>query len=605
MPRISPIDAFDFALAGTGRPNMAPQAPEHARLRRAEPPMGAAIAGLHNLTLSQPVVPPTIRAAERHLQEAARAALNELTSDIDHRRTPSSFCMMQLSRLLTIPSVSAEHRSNLAQDLAQALARRTFVVHDDVSIAAVELHVRLLAVAIHAMRGQNLRSYARSFQLALIEHLLELRQFAGDEDNPNTLFVLACLRNAIVQDRNDESELAACLRFGIGPAQIVAGAAMQQTGAMALGARNLARELKTARLKPDGWWADVQTLQTLSQSIGMRLWQNESVSASSTALLCFTGPTIDRELARLRRVDAAALMRIKQMFNGLSIRQVDNVWDLLFACLDTLHERAYAFSAPMHITMLFAQLDAVVCGCREPAILYKVHEILRDLRKARSLRPACHILLHKLALAGPAKISADVERKRAMEADIFFNILGHKDGQFNARERAQAPTLRMFALRSTGTLRVQPPRFERLALPAGEAVVAPVAHRLPEPGRAAPQGPDVALGIRLTLRPGEASALVGDALMRGDAAMLEGLLRAGVNIEDGGGVEVMGRHGRPEHVSALALCVRQGDRASLRLLLGRLGRAQGFAGPSEVRAARQATPRAGAPDLRADLPTQR
>lgn len=578
MPHVNRSDAPAQALAALTiqpRPSL-PPARRAAQLQH----------GVANTTL---LLPLTHAAHEQLYRDACRRNVQKVAEAIHHGLTPSPLELARMSLLLGYKGELQADEESFAEDALTTLVRRKFNVHSDLGHVSAEMHVRLCYRAARKLRAQNVHKLSEGYQHRLIDQLLELTQFAQQQDNPNTLFALSCLRNAIVSVPNDASLLHRAFQWGIAGAQVVAGAAAQQPGSAASGVREAINLLSKARLHADDWYHQVEKIEKLDHAIewGACTDNHKAVVDGCDALLEMTERVLRREVPRLRQFDSQLREKVKRAFNSLAVRQVDHEWDLAFACLDAMHRNVWAYDQVPQMQSLLRQVTGVLRCTEVPALRYKCIELLRDLRQLPSMRPICRVLLQMAGNQAAAQVEA-VAKKRQVENGLRLSILSEARAEVQHVHNFGSGHAAPLQLNRSGSLRLQAPRYGAAltalaAAPSGVAQPPSIFSGLRAPSLegaiARHQQPrlaavDAAEQLRLPLHANEGLVLLCDTLRQRDAGELAALVRCNVHVaaeRELTADEV--RAALPERPSQgpvpkrlLGLAVVAGDRACVRAL---------------------------------------
>lgn len=397
---------------------------------------------------------------EQRYRVECRKNVQKVAEAIQYGLTPVPLELKRMSLLLGYESERKADVASFAEDALTTLVRRKFNVHSDLGHVNAEMHVRLCYRAARKLTGAGVHKLSEAYQHMLIDQLLALSSFAQQQDNPNTLFTLSCLRNCIVSVGNDASMLRTTFQFGIAIAQIAAGAASQQAGSAASGVREAISLLSKAGMHAPRWYAKVQDIEKIDQKIE---WagckdDHDGMVAGCNELLAFTREVLKAEVKRLKDFDSKTREKFKRAFNSLAIRQVDHEWDLAFACLDALHRNVWAYRTGNQMQELLNQITRVVRETDVPALRYKCIELTEELRQLPLIRPIGRVLL-QLASRDAAPQALAVAQKRLVECDLDQSILDDAYAELQEEQKHLSGFAAPLQLNRSGSLRLQAPRY--------------------------------------------------------------------------------------------------------------------------------------------------
>lgn len=497
---------------------------------------------------------------------------------------PTPFERMQLIRLLSYESSSAIAREQLASNVIEVLSKQAFNYHSALSSWDVEWHVRTLSQAASIL-VRSAKTWTYAWRKDLIVHLTKLQEFVARDDAPTGSFYLSCLRNNLLQVKDDESIVATSVRFGIPiSAAAIAGFTMQG-GAAGQAVQDALSELSRANLNTDKWWGQMDAIEQMSDRIAAQVALDESPADACDTLLTRTQQVLAEQLVKLATRKSSWKDRFKSQFKTLQVRPVDNEWDLAFGCLEKIHEHVFHFHRDDHYAAIFEQLHLVARQSTHRALRYKAIEILRDLRRAPPLRAHCQLLLHLLGYQHPEVVAA-VGRRREVEGQLFMQIVHSAGAGFSPDDRRQGGHLRLLSLSPTASLRVLRPRINAVLRPQATLTLASSL----QPPRPASLVPSTSTHVPLSfshklrhLRANEGLLVLRDAAARGAADEVDALMRAGVHAKDE--ARQPAPAGQPK--TTLGVASRMGREDVIRRLCTPRGNDRGLLSPLARREAQQ------------------
>ena len=520
---------------------------------------------------------------EREWQREKDALVLRIANSLHCGVRPTPFERLQLVRLLTYDSSSTIAREQLASNVIEVLSKQQFNYHSALSSWEIEWHVRTLSQAA-AILARSASTYAYTWRKDLIDHLTTLQEFIARDDAPTGSFYLSCLRNNLLQVKDDESIIATSLRFGIpfGGA-VIAGFAMQGSSLVDASKKAL-EELSRANLNTDKWWAQMDAIERMSDKIAAKVALDESPANECDTLLCRTQQVLAEQMVKLATRKSSWKDKFKHHLKAVKVRPVDNEWDLAFGCLEKIHENVFHFHTDEHYAAIFEQLHLVARQSTHLPLRYKAIEILRDLRRAPPLRAHCQLLLHLLGFQH-AEVVAAVGRRREVEGQLFMQIV-HSAGAFSADDRRQGGHLRLLSLSHTASLRVLRPRLHAPVRAQAALTLGPSL----QPPRPASLVPSTTTLVPLSfshklrhLRANEGLLVLRDAAARGAADEVDALLRAGLHAKEEGRQPVPA--GQPK--TTLGLASQMGREDVIRRLCTPRGNDRGFLSPMARKEAQQ------------------